>query len=147
MDLSGNSFRGITVSAQRAVIKKNRIDGIHGFSDWPSSHSFGIEVNGAGCEIRNNFIRDISPFREGDGVGISIDDNDLIEGAAEAKAEFEVACEQGLEEGCRQRDILAKGDSDEHPDPDDGIVDVPGDGPFVDALAGEDGYCCLPGSS
>jgi hypothetical protein len=221
MDLSGNSFRGITVSAQRAVIKKNRIDGIHGFSDWPSSHSFGIEVNGAGCEIRNNFIRDISPLREGEGVGISIDDNDncivrdnliqlapveygrtfgiwiggtssagrtvtgnviiggdygvlgwwnaakanyirnacdsvshdseyvgsndynqvgacrktvaelrsavakdarnallhfalarelndLIEGDAEAKAEFEVACEQGLEEGCRQRDILAK---------------------------------------
>jgi hypothetical protein len=70
--LINNIFRGATVLGSEVVIEDSVVRGLTGFSGWPDSHTFGIEVTGPGCIIRRNKILDIVPFRAGEAAGISV---------------------------------------------------------------------------
>jgi hypothetical protein len=74
MKLSDIGLRGIKISAQHALISLNRIERIGGSPALPSAYSHGIEFDGNDCTIDQNFIAGILPFREGEGVGISLGD-------------------------------------------------------------------------
>ncbi|PHJ94685.1 hypothetical protein VF09_36980, partial [Nostoc linckia z9] len=70
--LTNNIFRGATVLGSEVVIEDTVVRGLTGFSGWPDSHTFGIEVTGPGCTIRRNRILGIVPFRAGEAAGISV---------------------------------------------------------------------------
>jgi hypothetical protein len=70
--LVGNIFRGATVLGSDVAIKETEVSGLTGYSKWPDSHTFGIEVTGPNCDISRNRITDIAPFRAGEAAGISV---------------------------------------------------------------------------
>ncbi len=70
-----NSFRGISLNAERAKIIGNEVTQIGGSRIFHDSFAIGIEVDGSNCRVANNKITEIYPVGIGEGVAISLTDH------------------------------------------------------------------------
>lgn len=73
--LLDNSFRGILVDAARVMIKGNLIQNTGGTTIYDDAYSMGIEVIGPGCLVQGNWILETYPVGVGEGVAVSLSDN------------------------------------------------------------------------
>lgn len=73
MAMHDNHMIGIRMYGDAGTVTQSHIGEINGLGgDFASSYSYGIELSGPNAKISENIVEQIYPFREGEGVGISV---------------------------------------------------------------------------
>lgn len=71
--LTNNTFRGIQIWAEEAIVRNNHIYDTGGDLTYgKDAFAIGIEVGGNGCYVADNIVRNTFASNSGEGVGISI---------------------------------------------------------------------------
>lgn len=79
MRLSNNWFRGVMIAGNRVEVSRTVVTDIGGTTVHEDAYAIGIEVRGDHCEIVNNRVADVYPTGSGEGVGISVTNDDVTE--------------------------------------------------------------------
>jgi hypothetical protein len=79
MELQRNWFRGVSIAGDRVIVSHNLVADIGGTTAFPDAFAIGIEVRGNHCEIVRNQVSDVYPTGSGEGVGISVTNDDTTD--------------------------------------------------------------------
>ena len=77
MRLVRNWFRGVMVAGDYVTVTNSIVADIGGTTMFEDAYAIGIEVRGNHCEIARNTVTDVYPTGSGEGVGISVTNDDV----------------------------------------------------------------------